>query len=590
MSASLQAFRMLLSTLTVTGFVLLPVGLPQTLEPLRAKELDPPDPAHATDVMRHPAERSGEHVRINASEFQIGWHWFAGDEHNERRVFLPVEVLSSQLGAEIEPATDGSVFTWYGQSIPVPAADLLQSDGGVAMNIEPLAQRFGWSLIPFGPRLHITIPKQRLFNVRLRQKAGQVRIVLDLLGPAAFRRRDGQLEVEIVSSPVHLQWMEELGIPYDVESGTMRFPLGSNHQVLALSQPERIVIDLPQQGLRTGSGRSDVPFDRLKQRFQLETRDLHIGHQRFHITSVQLDMADPSIGLLPLTSQDGMKGLKPLNHLADGWQAELAINGGFFNRIQQLPLGALRREGAWLSGPILGRGAVGWGLGRPVFGRLVLQETVKTASGAIPLKHLNSGYLQKGVARYDHSWGTHYQALTGDEAAVRVERDRVVQVFSAAELEQGVPLTTDGWLLVARAGTVLPLQKGDAVSLHRQITPVAFTGQPHVLGAGPLLLLSGRQVLDARHEGFHPSFEKQRAPRSVIAWGQNRLWLLTLEGTTSQGPTLMEAARICRHLGLEDALNLDGGSSTSLILGGVTTVRGRGVGARVHNGLGVVTN
>jgi hypothetical protein len=41
-------------------------------------------------------------------------------------------------------------------------------------------------------------------------------------------------------------------------------------------------------------------------------------------------------------------------------------------------------------------------------------------------------------------------------------------------------------------------------------------------------------------------------------------------------------------MGLRDALNLDGGSSTGLVMGGVHRVKGRGVGGAVHNGLGLV--
>jgi hypothetical protein len=45
---------------------------------------------------------------------------------------------------------------------------------------------------------------------------------------------------------------------------------------------------------------------------------------------------------------------------------------------------------------------------------------------------------------------------------------------------------------------------------------------------------------------------------------------------------------LLRDLGLRDALNLDGGSSTGLVMGGAHTVKGRGVAGSVHNGLGLV--
>ena len=54
------------------------------------------------------------------------------------------------------------------------------------------------------------------------------------------------------------------------------------------------------------------------------------------------------------------------------------------------------------------------------------------------------------------------------------------------------------------------------------------------------------------------------------------------------GPTLLETALLLQQQGARDALNLDGGSSTGLVLGQEQTVKGRGVAAAVHNGLGLV--
>ena len=67
-----------------------------------------------------------------------------------------------------------------------------------------------------------------------------------------------------------------------------------------------------------------------------------------------------------------------------------------------------------------------------------------------------------------------------------------------------------------------------------------------------------------------------------------QVWLITMEGTNDSGPTLPEAAQLLQQLGLRDALNLDGGSSTGLVMGGTMPVKGRGVVGAVHNGLGLV--
>ena len=61
-----------------------------------------------------------------------------------------------------------------------------------------------------------------------------------------------------------------------------------------------------------------------------------------------------------------------------------------------------------------------------------------------------------------------------------------------------------------------------------------------------------------------------------------------MEGQGGAGPTLGETAALLQRLGLRDALNLDGGSSTGLVLGGSLQVKGRGVAGRVHNGVGLI--
>jgi hypothetical protein len=48
-----------------------------------------------------------------------------------------------------------------------------------------------------------------------------------------------------------------------------------------------------------------------------------------------------------------MTGIAPLITIAQKSQVAAAINAGFFNRNNQLPLGAIRRENRWLSGPFL---------------------------------------------------------------------------------------------------------------------------------------------------------------------------------------------------------------------------------------------
>jgi hypothetical protein len=283
-----------------------------------------------------------------------------------------------------------------------------------------------------------------------------------------------------------------------------------------------------------------------------------------------------------------MEGLSLLPQLARRYDAVVAINGGFFNRVRRLPLGAIKDQGRWLSGPILNRGVVAWDPRQlPRFGRLQLQEWVGDSRGpSVRLQTLNSGYVQRGLSRYTADWGPVYRPLNAHESAVLIRQGVVVQRLEAATLVDGVKLGPLDTILVAR-GSPLPWREGDRLTINSR--PNSDLGlAANVIGGGPLLLQQGQLVLDGAAEGFAAAFLSQGAPRTVIGSDGRLLWLVTLEGVDDSGPTLAEAARLLQALGLQEALNLDGGSSTGLVMGGTQTVRGRGVTAAIHNGLGLV--
>ena len=282
-------------------------------------------------------------------------------------------------------------------------------------------------------------------------------------------------------------------------------------------------------------------------------------------------------------------GLRLLPQITEPVQAVVAVNGGFFNRILEVPLGALRLKGQWLSGPILNRGVIAWSSHHPLqFDRLQLQQSLwVNASRRHRLDYINSGYVQRGLSRYTRSWGPVYRPLSGREQALLIRDGGVEAQFDHARLSRGVVIPEDADLVVARGGAPLPAQPGDRV----RITTGSRAGldqHQNVLGGGPLLLKNGRVVLNGRAEGFSPGFIALAAPRTVVGCGQGGTWLITLRGANGNDPTLLETALAAKQLGLRNALNLDGGSSTTMVAGGRTVMNGRGGTPRVHNGLGLV--
>lgn len=104
-----------------------------------------------------------------------------------------------------------------------------------------------------------------------------------------------------------------------------------------------------------------------------------------------------------------------------------------------------------------------------------------------------------------------------------------------------------------------------------------------VIGGYPELLDEGRRVGDFLVEA-NPSFAASRHPRTAVGYdpGAGRFWLVVVDGRQgeySTGMSLPELTTLLEALGAREALNLDGGGSSVML------VRGRSV-SRPSDGTG----
>ena len=100
-----------------------------------------------------------------------------------------------------------------------------------------------------------------------------------------------------------------------------------------------------------------------------------------------------------------------------------------------------------------------------------------------------------------------------------------------------------------------------------------------ILNGGPMLVQDGRVHITAQHDGMvhpaDPSFAYgwvvKRHPRTFAGVdAQGRTVLVTVDGRSADdlGLSIPETADVARSLGLVDAVNLDGGGSTTMALRG----------------------
>lgn len=122
-----------------------------------------------------------------------------------------------------------------------------------------------------------------------------------------------------------------------------------------------------------------------------------------------------------------------------------------------------------------------------------------------------------------------------------------------------------------------------------------------LLQAGPLLVRDGRPIITpgADPEGFSAGqgqFDSDitagRYPRAALGLGAGMAIAVAADGRSKDdaGLTLAELARLMASLGAREALNLDGGGSTSLVVNGALANRPRDDhGAPPHAGRAICT-
>ncbi|WP_392532706.1 phosphodiester glycosidase family protein [Nostoc sp. C117] len=366
-------------------------------------------------------------------------------------------------------------------------------------------------------------------------------------------------------------------------------PFGLLPQVSTVADPDRLIIDIQPDPLeeRDISWASGLVW---RQHY------ISLGTERFPVVWLEVNPRKVGLTLKPMwVNPNTVMGTAPLLETAQRYLAVAAINGGYFNRNNRLPLGAIRRDGQWLSGPILNRGAIAWNdSGEFYFGRLTLEEALITANNQrLPILYLNSAYVQSGIARYTPAWGSTYTPLTDNEIILVVQKDQITNQLPGGKVgEKTIPIPQNGYLLTLRASATSnasQLPVGTAITISSATAPADFSRYPYIIGAGPLLIQNRQIVLDAKAEKFSNAFIAEKAIRSGICTTPTGTVMITAvhNRVGGYGPTLAEHAQLMQQMGCVDALNLDGGSSTSLYLGGQLLDRSPSTAARVHNGIGI---
>lgn len=256
----------------------------------------------------------------------------------------------------------------------------------------------------------------------------------------------------------------------------------------------------------------------------------------------------------------------------EGRRTVAAINADFFDiNGTGAPLGPGVRDGAAThsSAPGLTRAV---GLGPEGAGRILdlyFEGTVTLPDGEEPLGAYNAADVPAdAIGAYNAQWGTADRELTVDGDAetteVEVRAGEVVRV-SGEPGDGAIPADTT--VLLGRgvgAKALSALAVGDPVSWEYDLR--TSDGGPV-----PRTAVGGRGVLvaDGEPQDWEGRPNNGTAPRTAVGFSRDgsTMHVLTVDGrqAASGGVTLTELATMMDQLGAYNALNLDGGGSSTLV-------------------------
>nr|WP_238350742.1 phosphodiester glycosidase family protein [Kribbella shirazensis] len=285
------------------------------------------------------------------------------------------------------------------------------------------------------------------------------------------------------------------------------------------------------------------------------------------------DILDADLGkrgvTVDLVNTGKVSGGQPLSQQLARKGAIAGVNGDFFDiNDTTAPLGVGVESGKLLNAPAAGHNdtaVIGKdGLGR--IAQLFLQGSATDDDATkVDLTNLNSPTVNSGgIGLYTPEWGDAARTRTVDGLPTVREvilRDGVV--VSSAPTPATTPLAAGEQALIGReagAGALAAFEVGDKVDVEYGLRPDAADVAAGVSGNYQL-------VKDGKVPDTVP--DADLAPRTAIGFdaGGSRMILLTVDGraTGSRGLSLKEMGQLMVSLGADDALNLDGGGSSTML-------------------------
>ncbi|MDC3416107.1 phosphodiester glycosidase family protein [Aquibacillus salsiterrae] len=270
-----------------------------------------------------------------------------------------------------------------------------------------------------------------------------------------------------------------------------------------------------------------------------------------------------------------------------------AINASFFTYNRKLPMYLLMRNDSIVNTGILGKGKdsyasepIAFGIdaqGKAKIDRFNLDISFTHETNTYDIYSIDYPRFEQKIYLYTPNY--YEQKLDtnqyGVELLIQNTSDTPFESINIGQSIQGKVLDIrkygetrqfeipdDGFVISAAGGTYATefagISVGDPISIQTSIDDTWKDGK-FMLGSGPMLVNNGQVDLS-----MDPNSSRalEVAPRTAVAIDQdnNKVFFITVDGrsTTSKGMNLIQFANYLKSLGVDQALNLDGGGSTTM--------------------------
>ncbi len=291
-------------------------------------------------------------------------------------------------------------------------------------------------------------------------------------------------------------------------------------------------------------------------------------------------------------SENPRRGCETLQTLVKNNGAIGGINGDFFPFLgMSVPLGLMIRNGEIMRSPYPSRSFFGWGSLRSEMSQMGWSAKLSffhATSGeeeTISLSGLNQECGQNSVVLNTEAAGyataklpNLYVELEMNSTEWVPNRNFEAKVHCLHADKPNLQVKKNVLVLAAKGNQILKLLKlksEQKVFIQIDTNGINLADIHHAVGGGPTLCRNGTIFVDWKEQGFKPYFAQQKCARTAIGKTvDGDIWLVVVDGKDpdkknhyfSQGANLRELAQIMLRFGCVDAMNLDGGGSSTFNL------------------------